>query len=125
MKPDKGFEGNVGKSLDYWKKNKAGEKNIEKNKETVIINNMSLPRKNINFKNKMIIQETIEGKNLKIRFFDNNGEALKDIHLDDHGNRKLHPFGEKGEHAHDWVDGKPLKGRELSENEKDLIKKYL
>lgn len=55
-------------------------------------------------------------------YYDNEGKQIKQISNHNHGNAKRHPFGEKGEHAHDyiWENGK-LTGRpvrELTEEER-------
>ncbi|HCL55456.1 MAG TPA: hypothetical protein DHW82_00385 [Spirochaetia bacterium] len=42
LKPDKGFEGNVGKSLDYWKKNK--NQKIEKNTDSLKMKNKDIEK---------------------------------------------------------------------------------
>lgn len=52
-----------------------------------------------------------------------DGEWIKQITNYNHGNAKMHPFGERGEHAHDILckDGKIIDRpvRELTENEKE------
>lgn len=55
-------------------------------------------------------------------YYDENGRQYKQISNNDHGNAKRHPYGNKGEHAHDYVYkddkliGRPT--RELTENER-------
>ena len=41
-------------------------------------------------------------------FFDENGRQIRQVSNGPHGNRKRHPYGRGGEHAHDiiWKDGK-------------------
>lgn len=60
-------------------------------------------------------------------FYDANGFIALQIHCGDHDNSKCHPFGQLGEHAHDWEwvkdkkkgwRGHPSNGRELSEKER-------
>lgn len=51
-------------------------------------------------------------------FYDENGRQYKQISNHDHGNRKNHPYGENGEHAHDYqVDSN---GRLTNRNERNL-----
>ena len=35
-------------------------------------------------------------------FYDDSGMKIKDVHITNHGNPKTHPFGENGEHVHDY-----------------------
>ncbi len=55
-------------------------------------------------------------------YYNSSGKWYKQITNNDHGNRKNHPFGQHGEHAHDivWEDGKIVerKVRELTEEER-------
>lgn len=56
-------------------------------------------------------------------FFGDNGVKEKDIHTTNHGNPKMHPYGQHGEHGHDyeWDEEGKLKGkttRELTEEER-------
>ena len=56
------------------------------------------------------------GKDNKIdvrTFYDDNGLKSVDIHTTNHGNPKRHPYGEHGEHAHDyeWDPEKKLKNK--------------
>lgn len=50
--------------------------------------------------------------------YDSNGEKDWELHTSDHGNPKMHPFGEHGEHVHEysWNDD----GRLRSKQERDL-----
>lgn len=43
-----------------------------------------------------------EGRVDKRTVYDADGKKSKDIHTTDHGNPKQHPYGEHGEHAHDY-----------------------
>ncbi len=57
-------------------------------------------------------------------FYDDNGFKVKDLHTDDHGYPKQHPFGKHGEHAHDyeWDENGRLKNkttREINREEKE------
>ena len=56
-------------------------------------------------------------------FYDENGLKRLEINTDDHGNPKMHPYGEKGEHIHHyaWNEEGTLRKktvRELTENER-------
>ena len=46
-------------------------------------------------------------------YYDENGRQLKQISNNDHGKPKAHPYGEHGEHAHDYIydDNGKLVGR--------------
>jgi hypothetical protein len=55
-------------------------------------------------------------------YYGADGKQIKQISNNDHGNPKLHPFGKKGEHAHDyfWDENNSLtrsKPRELNDDE--------
>ena len=57
-------------------------------------------------------------------FYDENGRKTKELTNHDHGNPKNHPYGKKGEHAHDyeWFDDGRLKKRttrDWTDQEKD------
>ena len=69
-----------------------------------------------------ITQEVLKNGGVNRNYYDNEGKQIKQISNHNHGNAKRHPFGEKGEHAHDyiWENGK-LTGRpvrELTEEER-------
>lgn len=71
-----------------------------------------------------------DGKVETRRFFDSNGRIRKDITTHNHGNPKKHPFGQHGEHAHDYAwgdDGELLARsmRELTETERERNKGIL
>lgn len=55
-------------------------------------------------------------------FFDEKGRQIRQVSNGPHGNRKQHPYGTNGEHAHDiiWKDGKIVDRphRELTDNER-------
>lgn len=50
-------------------------------------------------------------------FYDDNGKLLKQIHSGNHGKPKLHPYGEHGEHRHDytWIPGENHPNRTTAE----------
>ena len=70
------------------------------------------------------ITQTINLKNgIDRNFYDSEGKQQKQISNHNHGNASTHPYGKKGEHAHDyiWDDkgrliGRPV--RELTEQER-------
>lgn len=69
-----------------------------------------------------ITQEILKSGGVNRNFYDNEGKQIKQISNHNHGNAKHHPFGEKGEHVHDyiWEDGKLIgrPARELTEEER-------
>lgn len=69
------------------------------------------------------ITQTVAVNNaINRNFYDETGRWTKQISNNDHGNRKKHPFGKHGEHAHDivWKDGKIVDRptRELTDAER-------
>ena len=119
---------NVQRFSDYEEqvKNHGGRGNIKA--DLVHSSHSGNPRKAeplqiIDHKNK-------DGKIDKRAFYNSAGLIYLEIHTTNHGFPKTHPFGDKGEHAHDmnWVNEKtaiPEKGRELtkqeSEDNKDIL----
>lgn len=69
-----------------------------------------------------ITQEILKSGGVNRNFYDDEGKQIKQISNHNHGNAKHHPFGEKGEHAHDyiWKDGELIgrPARELTEEER-------
>lgn len=63
-----------------------------------------------------ITQEVLKNGGINRNYYDNDGKQIKQISNHNHGNPKKHPYGENGEHAHDyvWEDGK-LVGRPVRE----------
>ena len=63
-----------------------------------------------------ITQEVLKNGSINRNYYDNDGKQIKQISNHNHGNPKRHPYGENGEHAHDyvWEDGK-LVGRPVRE----------
>ena len=56
-------------------------------------------------------------------YYDENGSQIKQVTNNGHGNPKKHPYGKKGEHAHDYIYdengnliGRPM--RELTDEER-------
>lgn len=52
--------------------------------------------------NSVIQYYTQKSKQVNRDFYDSNGWLAKQIHAGSHGNIKLHPFGDDGEHMHIW-----------------------
>lgn len=69
-----------------------------------------------------ITQEILKSGGVNRNFYDDEGKQIKQISNHNHGNAKHHPFGEKGEHVHDyiWEAGKLIgrPARELTEEER-------
>ena len=59
-------------------------------------------------------------------YYDGKGYWVKQVTNNNHGNPKMHPFGEKGEHAHDIIWGKngeiSRPKRELTQEEREANK---
>ena len=53
--------------------------------------------------NSVIDRIGFTGKVTDRSFYDALGMKYKAIHTTDHGNRKQHPYGEYGEHTHDFI----------------------
>ena len=70
------------------------------------------------------VVDTVSRKGLQRdrTFFDQDGLQIRQVSNGPHGNRKQHPYGKNGEHAHDilWKDGKIIDRprRELTDNER-------
>ncbi len=83
---------------------------------------VSIPK---NYKKNAII-ETKEKKGEQVQtnrtFYDNEGRMYRQVHSGSHANPKQHPYGESGEHVHDyeWKDGKIVNRttREITEKER-------
>lgn len=75
---------------------------------------------------KNAIIETFEKKGeyeqINRTFYDSEGKMCRQVHSGNHKNAKMHPYGENGEHAHDyrWEDGKIIERttRELIDRER-------
>lgn len=69
-----------------------------------------------------ITQEILKSGGVNRNYYDNEGKQIKQISNHNHGNAKHHPFGERGEHVHDyiWEAGKLIgrPARELTEEER-------
>lgn len=75
-------------------------------------------------KNAIIEMSERKGEKTQVNrtFYDGEGKMYRQTHSGSHGNPKLHPYGQNGEHAHDyeWKDGKIVNRttRELSGEER-------
>lgn len=84
---------------------------------------VSIPRE---YRENAIIEtREVKGGNEQINrtFYDSDGKMSRQVHTGAHGNLKDHPYGEKGEHKHEyiWNDDGTLKERktgELSETDR-------
>ena len=89
--------------------------------DRVISGHSTTPRK---AEPNVVIDHVDENGSVKARgFYDADGVKEKDIHTTNHGNPKRHPYGEHGEHAHDYqwnADGslKNRNPRELTDIER-------
>ena len=89
--------------------------------DRVISGHSTTPRK---AEPNVVIDHIDENGSVKARgFYDADGVKEKDIHTTNHGNPKRHPYGEHGEHAHDYqwnADGslKNRNPRELTDTER-------
>lgn len=68
---------------------------------TKIINDRYSPKMEAE-PNSVVQYYTQKSKQVNRDFYDNNGWLAKQIHVGCHGNKKLHPFGDDGEHMHIW-----------------------
>lgn len=50
-----------------------------------------------------ITQRTGKKGGIERNYYDENGRQFKQINNNDHGQPKFHPFGNHGEHAHDYI----------------------
>lgn len=70
-----------------------------------------------------ITQRTSKKGGVERNYYDENGRQFKQISNNDHGQPKFHPFGNHGEHTHDYLydkNGKLIfrEARELSDEER-------
>ena len=70
-----------------------------------------------------ITQRTSKKGGIERNYYDNLGKQFKQIANNNHGNPKMHPYGQRGEHAHDYLYdekgnliSRPM--RELTEEER-------
>lgn len=79
----------------------SGESSIIKNtsgKNVIIVS-----KTNLYEKPNSITQRIGKKGGIERNYYDENGRQYKQISNNDHGNPGAHPFGKKGEHAHDYV----------------------
>lgn len=71
-----------------------------------------------------ITQYTNSKGGIDRNYYDENGKQIKQISNNDHGKPKAHPFGEHGEHAHDYHlndkrEPEHGKARDLTDEERE------
>lgn len=103
------------------KKAIADDKNTGKINTTIISGHNSSPKTST--PNSVMDHVDQDGKVDKRTYYDSEGKKSRDIHTTDHGNPKKHPYGEHGEHAHDYEwneDGTKSKvtSRDLNDDER-------
>ena len=69
-----------------------------------------------------VMDKVVNGDVSQRRFFDQEGRVNIDLDTNDHGKPRGHPYGKRGEHAHDytWQDGKVIDRtlRDLTDQER-------
>lgn len=110
----------------YTKASKQLEKAIESGK-IVSVNSSTVghtPPGRIGTPNTIVQHDSVNGEVLARAYYDDRGLKNKEVHFTNHGRPDKHPYGLKGEHAHDYsFDDKgkfvSRSTRELSENERE------
>lgn len=99
------------KTINHTLKNAVGKDIIQVEKTT------------LNGSPNSITQKTSKKGGVERNYYDDSGKQIKQISNNNHGNAKMHPYGEKGEHAHDYIYdsdnkliGRPT--RELTQEER-------
>ena len=96
-----------------------GLKKLEKEKQSGIIRVDKIP---IKAEPNTLTERIGKKGGVDRNFYGSDGKQIKQISNHNHGNAKNHPFGKKGEHAHDYIweedelVGRPV--RELTEQER-------
>ncbi len=119
----------AGMSYKEWERKFVGESSVENPSESGIIKITKIVSGHTGTpkiaKPNAIIDHKMESGSVDVRsFYDSKGWKIKDIHTTDHGNPKRHPYGNHGEHVHDyvWNDDGTLKekmDRALTDEEKE------
>lgn len=117
-----------GRSQNVWSKAWNDPKKDDRIKERKHLNLKSeiSPNEKINghsnpprtYKPNGIVDKVDDSGKVLIRsFYDDDGMKKLDIHTTDHGNRKQHPYGKNGEHAHNysWNKDGSLRSRSTRE----------
>lgn len=118
----KGMKWGVRRTKEQLGYKKTVANNVDSDRiKTTVFGHISSPKTSI--PNSMIDHVTQNGTVDKRTYYDSNGMKSKDIHTTNHGNPKHHPYGEHGEHAHDYEwndDGTKSKvtRRELTDDER-------
>lgn len=60
-----------------------------------------------------VVETQFEGGQIDRIFYDNYAQLIRQVHSGNHGNAKMHPYGDHGEHGHDFIrdDSGKLIGR--------------
>ena len=110
----------------HTKANRQLEKAIE-NGKIVNVNSSTVghtPPGRVGAPNSIVQHDSVNGEVLGRAYYDDRGLKSKEIHFTNHNRPDKHPYGLKGEHAHDYVfddKGKFVSRstRELSKNERE------
>ena len=110
----------------HAKANKQLEKAIESGK-IVSVNSTTIghtPPGRVGAPNSIVQHDSVNGEVLGRAYYDDRGLKNKEIHFTNHSRPDKHPYGLKGEHAHDYIfddKGKFVNRntRELSKNERE------
>lgn len=105
------------KAINHTLKNAVGKDIIQVEKTT------------LNSSPNSITQKTSKKGGVERNYYDNQGKQIKQISNNNHGNAKMHPYGKKGEHAHDYIydaDNKLIgrSTRELTKEERRMLIYY-
>ena len=95
-------------------------KSVEKTRKSDIIR---VDKTTINAEPNSITEVVNKKGGIDRNYYGADGKQIKQISNNNHGNPKIHPFGEHGEHAHDYVydeNGKVIERtiRELNPQER-------
>ena len=86
-----------------------GLKDIGKGKYTTGLKNavgksiIEVKRNSLKGEPNSITQKVSKKGGIERNYYDENGRQYKQIANNNHGNSKMHPYGKKGEHSHDYV----------------------
>ena len=126
---------NFGKSVSQkavWENKKELDKytKYHYNEDGSIVVTDRLKRVSTKYKPFAVVDIETKKGGITRNIYDADGIQVKQISNNNHGNSKLHPFGNNGEHAHDYcVDEagnvRHFKGRELTETERKENKDIL
>lgn len=106
----------------HSKANKQLEKAIQSGK-IVSVNSTTIghtPPGRVGFPNSIVQHDSVNGEVLGRAYYDDRGLKNKEIHFTNHSRPDKHPYGLKGEHAHDYIFDD--KGKFVSRNTRELSK---